>query len=354
MNRPYSRVSKNGPGERFAFVKDNSMGLGTIVEERFPEKQDRGTSVQPFCMTLAGHGLELKRGVTTALQINLGLRCNQACRHCHLEAGPDRNEMMSRKTFEEVAGFARRGSFEVIDITGGAPELHPRIIEMVAGLAPLAKKTLFRCNLTVLAEEKREELIKVCQAHRVSIVASFPSLDAVQAEAQRGRGVFSKSLSTLKRLNDAGYGRPGSDLELNLVSNPAGAFLPVSQAQAEKRFQRDLDERWGIRFHHLYTFANVPLGRFRRWLIESGNFGKYMQKLASSFNPCTIGGLMCRSLVSVDWNGDLFDCDFNLAAGLYLGGRKRHVSEMPSPPEPGSAVATSDHCYACTAGSGFT
>lgn len=330
------------------------MALERNVVDRPYEKQEKGFTVEPFSMTLARHGLELKRRRTTTLQINVGLRCNQACRHCHVEAGPDRTEMMSRETFEEVAGFARRGSFEVIDITGGAPELHPRIAEMIVRLAPLAPKILFRCNLTVLAEEKREELIEVCQAHRVSIVASFPSLDAAQAEAQRGRGVFSKSLSSLKRLNDVGYGRLESDLELNLVSNPAGAFLPVSQAQAEKRFQRDLDERWGIRFHHLYTFSNVPLGRFRRWLIESGNFEKYMQKLASSFNPCTISGLMCRSLVSVDWTGNLFDCDFNLAAGFYLGGRKRHVSEMAGPPEPGEAVATSDHCYACTAGSGFS
>ena len=330
------------------------MSLERNMISRPLEKQDRETSLEPFSSTLAAHGLELKRGATTTLQINLGLRCNQACRHCHLEAGPDRNEMMSWETFEEVARYARLGSFAVIDITGGAPELHPGIIEVVARLAPLAKKTLFRCNLTVLAEEKREEIIEVCQAHRVGIVASFPSLDAPQTDAQRGRGVFSKSLSALKRLNDLGYGRPESDLELNLVSNPAGAFLPVSQAQAEKRFQRDLDERWGIRFHHLYAFSNVPLGRFRRWLLESGNFGKYMQKLASSFNPCAVPGLMCRSLVSVDWNGNLFDCDFNLAAGIPLGGRRRHVSEMPGPPEPGEAVATSDHCYACTAGSGFT
>jgi radical SAM/Cys-rich protein len=330
------------------------MALERNVVDRPYEKQEKGFTVEPFPVTLSKHGLELKRGTTTTLQINLGLRCNQACRHCHLEAGPDRNEMMSWKTFEEVAGYARRNSFEVIDITGGAPELHPRIIEMVARLAPLARKTLFRCNLTVLAEEKRDELIEICQAHRVGIIASFPSLDAAQTEAQRGPGVFPKSLSSLKLLNDWGYGRPGSELELNLVSNPAGAFLPVPQAQAERRFHSALDERWGIRFHHLYTFSNVPLGRFRRWLIESGNYGKYMQKMASSFNPRTIGGLMCRSLVSVDWKGVLFDCDFNLAAGLYLGGRKRHISEMTGPPEPGEVIATSDHCYACTAGSGFS
>jgi radical SAM/Cys-rich protein len=330
------------------------MALEPTFIDRPYGKQDREGAGEPFSMTLARHGLELKRGITTTLQINVGLRCNQACRHCHLEAGPDRTEKMSREIFEEVLGFARRSSFEVIEITGGSPELHPRITEMIVRLAPLAKRTLFRCNLTVLAEENREEVIEVCQAHRVGIVASFPSLDAAQAEAQRGRGVFNKSLATLKRLNEFGYGRPGSELELNLVSNPAGAFLPVPQAQAEKRFQKDLDARWGIRFHHLYTFSNVPLGRFRRWLVESGNYGKYMRKLASCFNPCTVAGLMCRSLVSVDWNGNLFDCDFNLAAGIYIGGRKRHVSEMSGPPEPGEAVATSDHCYACTAGSGFT
>jgi radical SAM/Cys-rich protein len=330
------------------------MALERNVADRPYEKQEKGFTVEPFPVALSRHGLELKRGITTTLQINLGLRCNQTCRHCHLEAGPDRNEMMSWETFEEVAGYARRNSFEVIDITGGAPELHPRIIEMVARLAPLAKQTLFRCNLTVLAEEKRDELIGIFQAHRVGIIASLPSLDAAQTEAQRGPGVFPKSISSLKLLNEWGYGRPGSELELNLVSNPAGAFLPVPQAQAERRFQSALDERWGIRFHHLYTFSNVPLGRFRRWLIASGNYGKYMQKMASSFNPRTIGGLMCRSLVSVDWKGFLFDCDFNLAAGLYLGGRKRHISEMTGPPEPGEMIATSDHCYACTAGSGFT
>jgi radical SAM/Cys-rich protein len=330
------------------------MAFESNVVDRQYQNQEKASAVEPFSATLARHGLELKRGVTTTLQINVGLRCNQSCRHCHVEAGPDRNELMSRETFEEVAAYARRGSFEVIDITGGSPELHPRITEMISRLAPIANRTLFRCNLTVLAEENREELIEVCQAHRVGIIASFPSLDAAQAEAQRGREVFSKSLATLKRLNESGYGRPGSELELNLVSNPAGAFLPVPQAQAEKRFQKDLNERWGIRFHRLYTFSNVPLGRFRRWLVESGNYGKYMQRLASGFNPCTVGGLMCRSLVSVNWNGSLFDCDFNLAAGIYMGGRKLHVSQMAGAPKPGQAIATSDHCYACTAGSGFT
>ena len=310
--------------------------------------------VEPFSRTLAVHGLELRRGTTTTLQINLGLRCNQGCRHCHLEAGPHREEMMPWETAQEVIRFARRSAFPVIDLTGGAPELHPCLSQMIENLAPLTQRIMLRCNLTVLAEEKRDDLLEICRTHRVVIVASLPSLNSSQTEAQRGQGVFVKSLATLKRMNEMGYGQPGAALELNLVSNPVGAFLPVGQAQAEKRFRQELREKWKIEFNQLFTFANVPLGRFRIWLEETGNLGAYLKKLASGFNPCTLGGVMCRSLVSVDWDGHLYDCDFNLAKGIYLGGRKRHVSEMAGPPEPGEAIATSDHCYACTAGSGFS
>jgi len=322
---------------------------------KFPKGLEEGFSfIEPFSRNLARRGLELKRDEAVTLQINVSPHCNQSCRHCHLEAGPSRTERMSWTTVKQVAGFARRGAFRAIDITGGAPELHPLIAGIIAELAPLAKKTLLRSNLTVMSEPEREELIDVCRDHRVSIVASFPSLDVGQTTAVRGAEAFAKSLHTLKKLNARGYGLPGSDLELDLVSNPAGAFLAGSQARAEMQFQRVLKEKWGIVFHHLYAFSNVPLGRFRRWLLESGNFEAYMKKLVASFNPATVAGLMCRSLVSVDWEGCLFDCDFNLAAGIYMGGRKRHVSEMEVPPEPGEAIATSDHCYACTGGSGFT
>ena len=330
------------------------MALGTNLPGRENEENKTAYLAEPFSGALARHGRELRRGVTQTLQVNVGLRCNQSCRHCHLEAGPDRDEAMSWEVVEEVAGFARRGGFDAIDITGGAPELHPRITGIIARLAPLAGRTLFRSNLTALAEDKREDIIEACRERGVVIVASFPSLDAGQAEAQRGKGVFSKSTLALKRLNEFGYGLPGSALELNLVSNPAGAFLSVSQEQAEKKFQQGLKEKWGIEFHHLYAFSNVPLGRFRSWLIQSGNFEKYMQRLAASFNPCTVEGLMCRSLVSVRWDGFLFDCDFNLAAGIPMGGRKRHVSEMAGPPAAGECIATAEHCYACAAGSGFS
>jgi radical SAM/Cys-rich protein len=175
-----------------------------------------------------------------------------------------------------------------------------------------------------------------------------------QSEAQRGKGIFDKSIATLRKLNAMGYGRDGSELEIDLVSNPTGAFLPASQAQEEKRFRRELQRRWGIVFNHVYTFANVPLGRFRQWLQHSGNLEKYLHNLASRFNPCAIESVMCRTLICVSWDGYLYDCDFNLARRLYMCGRKILISEMDGPPTAGTPIAVSDHCYACTAGSGFT
>jgi len=309
-------------------------------------------SVDPFANALARSGVELRRGETTTLQLNVGLICNQSCRHCHLSAGPGRTEVMSRETMDAVEAFARRGGFSVIDFTGGAPELVPGIEGFLERLAPLAPRILFRANLTALAG--RADLIDLLARLRGVIVASFPSLSATQTDSQRGDGVFETSIGTLRMLNAAGYGRESSGLELDLVSNPAGAFLPPGQAAAEARFHRELARTRGVTFNHLYTFANVPLGRFRAWLESSGNLDGYLRQLAEGFNPCTVGGLMCRNLVSVSWDGILYDCDFNLARGLPLGGVRGHVSSAAGAPPPGAAIATGDHCYACTAGSGFT
>ncbi len=317
---------------------------------------DRPTNrgVEPFAECLARHGLELKRGQTNTLQINVGLVCNQACRHCHLEAGPDRSEMMGRKTIEEVVDYAKRARFPVVDITGGAPEMNPNLGYLIETIAPVAPRLMLRANLTALAQENTDYLLGLCTVYRVVIVASFPSMSASQTDSQRGKGVLEKSLTVLKKLNGLGYGMDGTGLELNLVSNPTGAFLPASQSQAEKRFKRDLERKWGLFFNNLFMFANVPLGRFLTWLKGSGNLDSYMQKLSASFNPCTVEGLMCRTFVSVNWDGYLYDCDFNLARGVYIIGGKRHVSEMESLPAPGSRIPTGNHCYACTAGSGFT
>lgn len=310
--------------------------------------------VEPFSLALSRRQLTLTRDRTSTLQINVGKLCNQACRHCHLEAGPEAAEIMDGKTAAEVIAFARRGRFSVIDITGGAPEMNPEIEKLLNELAPLAPRILLRSNLTALADAGRRHLMDLCRALGVVLVASLPATNAAQTDSMRGNGVWERSLTVLRELNELGYGRQGTGLELDLVSNPSGGFLPPSQSPAEMKFRRDLEKRYGILFNHLYALANVPLGRFRRWLMDSGNWDGYMQRLTSSFNPATIEGLMCRTLVSVSWDGILYDCDFNQAGGLPLGGHRTHVSEMEGPPAPGAPVAVADHCYACTAGSGFT
>jgi radical SAM/Cys-rich protein len=311
-------------------------------------------SIEPFCEILSKQGLRLERGDTTTLQVNVGLVCNQQCRHCHLAAGPGRKENMSAETAGDVIAYAERGRFQIIDITGGAPELNPNTAVLVDELSSLASKLMFRSNLSALNDGKREALMGLLRDRKVNIVASFPSLNEAQSDSQRGSGFFQRSIEALRKLNALGYGREGTGLELDLVSNPTGAFLPTPQGQQEKRFREVLKKKWDIDFNHLFAFANVPLGRFRQWLAQSGNLKGYLQRLASSFNACAVDGLMCRSLVSVSWDGYLYDCDFNLARGLYMGGKKIHVSEMIGRPEPGSPVAVADHCYTCTAGAGFT
>ncbi len=313
-----------------------------------------GTSnIVPFNLTLSEHQLKLMRDETHTLQINMGFLCNQVCRHCHLDAGPDREENMNLDTVNAVIDYAERSDFETIDITGGAPELNPHLPHLIKKISPHAKRIMLRSNLSAL-KTRFGDLVELLKSHQVVIVASFPSLNLAQTDRQRGKGIFQESVGVLKKLNDVGYGFEDSGLELNLVSNPTGAFLPPSQEQTEKRYHQILNDNWGIHFNHLYSFANVPLGRFRRWLLKTNNFAGYIQKLSSNFNPCAVDGLMCRSLVSVSWDGYLYDCDFNLARGLYMGGQKIHVSEMQGPPKSGCLIATADHCYTCTAGSGFT
>lgn len=322
-----------------------------ITEMNLPK---RTPTIAPFRQTLERHTLKLERGQTTTLQINTGFLCNQECRHCHLSAGPGRKENMNSKTADLIVDYAKRSGFKTIDITGGAPELNRNLVSLIERLSPLAPRIMVRSNLSALNDGRREHLFDVFKENRVVIVASFPSLNESQTESQRGQGIFSMSIDALKKLNSLGYGQKGTDLELNLVSNPSGAFLPSSQSETEKRFRRVMMQKWGIIFNHLFTFANVPLGRFRQWLFQSGNLENYIEKLASSFNPCAVEDVMCRTMISISWDGYLYDCDFNLARGLYMGRQKVHVSDMPGPPKQGTPVAVSDHCYTCTAGTGFT
>lgn len=311
-------------------------------------------SIVPFRNTLSDHAVELKRDNTTILQINVGLLCNLACRHCHLEAGPTRTECMQQDTARLIVSFARRNSFSVIDITGGAPELNPNLPFLVSELAGLTAKLIVRTNLTALAISEHADLPLLYRKHKVAIVASLPAINCSQTEAQRGAGVWAASIAMLKSLNEIGYGTEGGDLELDLVSNPTGAFLPGQQNQVERRYRYELQKKNNIRFNNLFTFANVPMGRFRQWLELSGNLDGYFTKLYEKFNICTIPGLMCRSLISVDWDGIVYDCDFNLAGRLPHGGERIHISELTELPLPGTEIQTGEHCYACTAGSGFT
>lgn len=307
-----------------------------------------------FKRLLDNHNLELSRAETNTLQINVGLACDLACRHCHLEAGPARTESMSIETMEAVIDCAKRLHFDTIDITGGAPELLPHLQRLINELAPLTPRLIVRTNLTALSLPESAGLPELYKKHKVAIVASLPATNPSQSESQRGCGIWDKCIDMLRRLNQLGYGIPGSGLELDLLSNPTGAFLPNGQLQTESRFRKELERKYLISFTNLFAVTNVPLGRFRTWLESSGNLDGYMQKLTDNFNPSTLPGLMCRTFISVDWNGYLNDCDFNLAAELPHNGQKLHISHLENLPESGIVIPVGDHCLACTAGSGFT
>ena len=325
-----------------------------MVSDTKRSRQDAAERPPGFAHMLEHKGLKLARGKTDILQVNVGLLCNLTCGHCHLNAGPGRTEVMTRPTVDQIAAWAQQVAFDTIDITGGAPEMNPDIDYIIQTFSPLAPHLILRSNLSALDHDGRDDMMELLKRHKVAIVASFPSLNEAQADSQRGDGIFDTSVKTLQRLNAIGYAQPGTGLELNLVCNPTGAFMAADQTQTEKRFRQVLARKWGIAFNQLFSFSNAPLGRFRKWLERSGNLPAYLKKLADGFNPCALDGVMCKTLVSVSWDGYLFDCDFNLARGLPLGRHLLHVTDMTGPPTPGTPIATADHCYTCTAGAGFT
>ncbi len=326
-----------------------------MTESICREDQTNGSpSWEPFDLMLMKQGIELLRDETTILQINTGFLCNQTCSHCHLDAGPSSPKIMTRVTLDQIIGYVRRNHFAVIDITGGAPELNPQIENMIALLAPLTARLTLRTNLTALQGKNQDSFIALCKEYGVTVIASLPSVNPAQADSQRGEGTFQQSILSLKKLNSAGYGIQGSGLELNLVTNPVGANLAANQEQTEISFHEVLRENWGISFDKLYSLGNAPLGRFRSWLQQSSGLDIYMKELSDRFNPCAVSSLMCRNTLSIDWQGYLYDCDFNLAAGIYLGGRKIHVTQMEGIPAAGSPIMVADHCYTCAAGTGFS
>ena len=289
----------------------------------------------------------------TVFQINVGKLCNQTCRHCHVDAGPDRTEVMSRETAEQCVIALAKTDIPTVDITGGAPELNPNFRWLVEQARSLGRHVIDRCNLSVLLLPSQADLAPFLANHRIEIIASLPSYQAGQTDAQRGGGIFEKSIEALRLLNRLGYGRSDSGLVLNLVYNPVGAFLPPKQEAIEAQFKKELRAKHGIEFNQLYTITNMPISRFLDFLIESGNYDQYMTRLADAFNPAAAAGLMCRSTLSVGWDGKLYDCDFNQMLDLTIGhGAPSHIRDFDPTQLHHRRIVTRNHCYGCTAGSG--
>ncbi len=296
----------------------------------------------------------LRRGVMTTLQINVGKRCNMACHHCHVDAGPKRTEMMQEQVAERLLQLLDAGSnVDAVDLTGGAPELNPNFRTLVSEARRRGLKVIDRCNLSVLFEPGMEDLAPFLAEQCVEIVASLPCYSQRNVDAQRGKGAFDKSVRALERLNELGYGQPGSGRSLNLVYNPGGASLPPSQDSLERDYRQRLAADFGVRFNHLLTITNMPIARFAHTLRRDGKLSEYMSLLVNHFNPGTLDGLMCRSMVSVSYDGLLYDCDFNQMLELPVAGARRSVWDIESFFQlEGEPIKTAGHCFGCTAGAG--
>ncbi|HZQ62668.1 MAG TPA: arsenosugar biosynthesis radical SAM (seleno)protein ArsS [Casimicrobiaceae bacterium] len=297
----------------------------------------------------------VRRDRLEVLQVNVGYRCNQSCVHCHVAAGPNRTEQMRADNVEAVLRFLARHRIPTLDITGGAPELHPQFREIVSRARGYGTHVIDRCNLTVLLEPDQHDLPRFLAEHAVEIIASLPCYLEQNVDRQRGEGVFERSIDALQVLNALGYGREGTGLVLNLVYNPQGAALPPPQHALEADYRRELGAKHGVVFNRLYTLANMPIQRFGSMLVSKGQFHDYMNLLRSAHRPDNVDRVMCRNLVSVDWQGLLYDCDFNQMLNLPLRQRGRsrlHISELDVAALPGAPVRVADHCYGCTAGQG--
>lgn len=288
-------------------------------------------------------------------QINIGKMCNQVCAHCHVDAGPDRKEIMTRDTMQQCLDVLMQSQFDAVDITGGAPEMNPDFRWFVGQVSALGFHVIIRCNLTIIvANRKFHDLPDFYRNHKVEVISSLPFYSADRTDRQRGQGVFKDSITALQMLNETGYGKPGSELILNLVYNPAGAFMPGNQSQLEKDFKKELKQHFNIDFNNLYCITNMPISRYLEYLIKTGNYEKYMDRLVSSFNPSAAAGVMCRNTISVSWDGYLYDCDFNQMLDLKVSTPSRHITDFDLPQLNNREIVVNQHCYGCTAGAGST
>lgn len=316
----------------------------------------QGSQFPAFTDKIKEYGLyPLSPTGTSILQVNMGKMCNQVCKHCHVDAGPDRKEIMTREVMQFCLDALHHSpQITTVDLTGGAPEMNPDFRWFVEQLSLLNRQVIVRCNLTIiLANKKYNDLPEFFKEHQVHVVSSLPYFQASRTDAQRGDGVFEKSIKALNMLNDAGYGREGSDLLLDLVYNPSGAFLPSDQQALEAEFKRRLKSGYDIVFNSLFCITNLPVSRFLDYLVTSGNYDTYMQKLINAFNPAAAAGVMCRNTISVGWDGYLYDCDFNQMLELKVAGDvPQHIRDFNAQKLDERAIVLNQHCYGCTAGAG--
>lgn len=306
-----------------------------------------------FKEKLSHEGLELRSSDIETLQVNVGKLCNQACRHCHVDASPSRTEIMKRETIDACLDALNKYEIPKLDITGGAPELIPDFRYFVVKARSIGARVIVRHNLTVMFEEGQEDLPEFFAKNNVEVVSSLPCFMEKQVDAQRGNGVFDKSIAALKKLNKTGYGIKESKLMLSLVYNPVGAFLPPDQSALEADFKRELKKRYEIVFNNLYTITNMPIARYLDWLRRSRKERSYLQKLVDAFNPSNVPRLMCRTILSIDWRGNLYDCDFNQMLEIPVLNQAKQTIHNFKPKEfTGREIMTNSHCFGCTAGSG--
>ena len=305
-----------------------------------------------FAERVAQDGLELSRISLEILQVNVGKLCNQACHHCHVDASPTRSEIITRDTIDRVLGFLETSNIQTVDITGGAPELIPDYRYLVTRLRAMGRHVINRCNLTVIFEPGQEDLVDFYVEHEIELICSLPCYQEENVDSQRGRGVFDKSIGALRILNDRGYGRPGSHLSLHLVYNPVAASLPPPQEELAADYREQLLSNFGIVFNELYTITNMPINRFAEWLDRRGELDDYTLKLYENFNAATVPRLMCRIQVSVDWQGNIYDCDFNQMLDMHVTGEPTRIWEYAPGELVDRRIRVGDHCFGCTAGAG--
>jgi len=336
-------------------LKARGHELAEIAEQTAVLSDHKSAHIPPFVDQLKQIDLfPLRPTGIDIFQINVGKMCNQVCKHCHVDAGPDRKEIMTRETMQACLGALDKCDAQLVDLTGGAPEMNPNFRWFVEEISKRGKGIIVRCNLTIIvANKKYYDLPEFYKKHNINVVSSLPYFAARRTDAQRGEGVFEKSIRALKMLNEVGYGQPETGLKLDLVYNPSGAFLPDDQSALENQFKEKLHDGYDISFNQLFTITNLPISRFLEYLVLNDKYEDYMQELVAAFNPAAAQGVMCRNTLSVSWDGFLYDCDFNQMLDYKLqDGAPRHITEFDQQALNERKIIVNQHCYGCTAGAG--